>query len=116
MNGSNLNRERGRKLETQQKTSNLLVDYVKLSQRGETMRKPNEELELTEFEKEGLKVAIKLLKFYFATVNELKLEQILETIITTSNSATHKHTTLAERTTIIRDTKSLINKIFKEEE
>ena len=112
MNGSNLNRERGRKLDTQQKTSNLLVAYVKLSQRGETMQKPNEELELTEFETQGLKVAIKLLKFYFATVNELKLEQILETIIRTS---IHRHTTLAERTTIIRDTKSLINKIFKEE-
>ena len=76
------------------------------------MQKHNDELELTEFEKQGLGVLIKLLRYYFATVNQVKLEQLLETVIKTS---AQRHTTLAERTTLIAQAKELINKIFEVE-
>ena len=76
------------------------------------MQKDNEELELTEFEKQGLGVLIKLLKYYFDTVNQAKLEQLLETVIKVSAK---RHTTLAERTTLIAQSKELINKIFEVE-
>lgn len=76
------------------------------------MQKDNEELELTEFEKQGLGVLIKLLKYYFDTVNQVKLEQLLETVIKVSAK---RHTTLAERTTLIAQSKELINKIFEVE-
>ena len=79
------------------------------------MQQHNDELELTEFEKQGLGLLIKLLKYYFDTVSQVKLEQLLETVIMASAKSNKTHTTLAERRKLIAQAKELINKIFEAE-
>ena len=68
---------------------------------------------LTDAEIQGLKWIVWLIKAYLKMVNQTKLEQVLEQII--KISVTKRHTTLHERTEIIRDTNQLINKVFIDE-
>ena len=68
---------------------------------------------LTDAEIQGLKWIVWLIKAYLKMVNQEKLEQVLEQII--KISVTKRHTTLHERTEIIRDTNQLINKVFIDE-
>lgn len=68
---------------------------------------------LTDAEIQGLKWIVWLIKAYLKMVNQEKLEQVLEQII--KISVTKRHTTLHERTEIIRNTNQLINKVFIDE-
>ena len=68
---------------------------------------------LTDAEIQGLKWIVCLIKAYLKMVNQEKLEQVLEQII--KISVTKRHTTLHERTEIIRNTNQLINKVFIDE-
>ena len=68
---------------------------------------------LTDAEIKGLKWIVWLIKAYLKMVNQEKLEQVLEQII--KISVTKRHTTLHERTEIIRNTNQLINKVFIDE-
>lgn len=68
---------------------------------------------LTDAEIQGLKWIVWLIKAYLKMVNQAKMEQVLEQII--KISVTKRHTTLQERTEIIRDTNQLINKVFIDE-
>ena len=68
---------------------------------------------LTDAEIQGLKWIVWLIKAYLKMVNQAKLEQVLEQII--KISVTKRHTTLHERTEIIRNTNQLINKVFIDE-
>jgi hypothetical protein len=68
---------------------------------------------LTDAEIQGLKWIVWLIKAYLKMVNQAKMEQVMEQII--KISVTKRHTTLQERTEIIRDTNQLINKIFIDE-
>ena len=68
---------------------------------------------LTDAEIQGLKWIVWLIKAYLKMVNQEKLVQVLEQII--KISVTKRHTTLHERTEIIRNTNQLINKVFIDE-
>ena len=68
---------------------------------------------LTDAEIQGLKWIVWLIKAFLKMVNQEKLEQVLEQII--KISVTKRHTTLHERTEIIRNTNQLINKVFIDE-
>ena len=66
---------------------------------------------LTDAEIQGLKWIVWLIKAYLKMVNQEKLEQVLEQII--KISVTKRHTTLQERTEIIRQTNKLIDQVLQ---
>ena len=73
----------------------------------------NNDQMLTEMEIQSLRWLVFMVKASLKMINQDKLEQILEQII--KISVTKRHTTLHERTEIIRDTNQLINKVFIDE-
>ena len=73
----------------------------------------NNDQMLTEMEIQSLRWLVFIVKASLKMINQDKLEQILEQVI--KISVTKRHTTLQERTEIIRQTNKLIDQVFRDE-
>tara|TARA_R100000008_G_scaffold2680_1_gene2082 strand:- start:4904 stop:5155 length:252 start_codon:yes stop_codon:yes gene_type:complete len=73
----------------------------------------NNDQMLTEMEIQSLRWLVFIIKASLKIISQKKLEQILEQII--KLSVTKRHTTLQERTEIIRQTTKILDQVFIKE-